>query len=216
MMIKTKNYPQANIQEAEQICSKIQQEAAYQVQELFERANKEAERILGLAKAEAENKKQVLLKDLDKKLSREEEKMLSSLSLEKKKIALEEKSKFAQQVLDLIFRQAEELRRSRDYLTFLKKAILQGAAVIDTETIEVFCSSLDEKITNSDFIKEVTAFAANKFKKNFVFKCHYADFKDIGVIVQSPDGHLSYDNRFQSRLKRMYDQVYAKLLKESF
>jgi len=214
--MKTKNYPQANIQEAEQICFKIQQEAAHQVQDLFERANKEAQKILGLAKAEAENKKQALLKELDRKLSREEEKMLSSLSLEKKKIALEEKSKFAQQVLDSVFRQAEELRRSRDYATFLKKAILEGVGVIDTDTIEVFCSSFDEKITNPDFIKEVTASAASKFKKEFVFKFHFADFKDIGVIVQSPDGHLSYNNRFQSRLKRMYDQVYAKLLKESF
>ena len=43
-----------------------------------------------------------------------------------------------------------------------------------------------------------------------------SDFSEIGVIVQSQDGRLLFDNRFSARLKRAYDEIYMKLLKEAF
>lgn len=214
--MKNKEYPQTNTEEAQEICAKIKEEAARQVGDISGRAQQEVERILVSARQEAQDKKELMLKDLERQLTREREKILSSLNLEKKRIFLEEKNNFVLQVLQSVAKQAEDFRRSKDYPAFLKKAIIEGAAVIDTQTIDIFYSPLDQKIIDHDFIKEAGASATRKFNKNFVFKFQPADFSDIGVMLRSTDGRLNYDNRFQSRFKRLYDEVYRKLLQESF
>jgi V/A-type H+-transporting ATPase subunit E len=214
--MKTKDSLKVNEQDAQEICAKIREEAQRQVADILARADKEAQRILAQARQEAENKKAQMLKDLDQQLTQTKEKILSTLNLEKKKIILEEKNKFAQQVLESLIKESEGFRNSKDYPDFLKKAIMEGAGVIDAKDLDVFYSSLDVKTVSDSFIKEITALASDKFKDNLVFRFHKSDFKDIGVIVQSGDGHLSYDNRFLSRLKRVQDDIYMKLLKEAF
>jgi vacuolar-type H+-ATPase subunit E/Vma4 len=47
-------------------------------------------------------------------------------------------------------------------------------------------------------------------------KFNKADFSDLGVIVNSIDGRIMYDNRFLARLERVKEEVYMELLKESF
>ncbi|MDD5155184.1 MAG: V-type ATP synthase subunit E family protein, partial [Candidatus Omnitrophica bacterium] len=168
------------------------------------------------AAQEAENKKEQMLKDFQKQLAHDKEMILSSLNLEKKKAFLEEKSKFVQQVMESLIKESQAFRKSKDYPGFLKKAIIEGVSVIDSQDMDIFYSSLDAAVVNEAFIKETTALASDRFKKNFVFKFHKSDFKDIGVIVGSCDGHLIYDNCFLSRLKRIQDDIYMNLLKEAF
>ncbi|MGE5197364.1 MAG: V-type ATP synthase subunit E [Deltaproteobacteria bacterium] len=215
-MAKIKDDVKTDGQEAQEICAKIRQESESQVADILARAKKEAEKILANAKAEAEDKKNQMLKDLEKELARTKDRIMSGLNLEKKKAVMDEKSKFAQLVLAALTKRAEEFRNSKEYPAFLKNAILEGAVIVDNPQLDIFYSESDEPIIDDTFIKETTAFAANKLKKVFVFKFQKGDFKDVGVIVRSQDGRLAYDNRFLSRLKRVQEEVYMKLLKESF
>ncbi len=215
-MVKTKSPLQDNAQEARQICAKIREESERQIADILSRARKEAQGILANARQEAENKKAQMLKDLSRQVYLAKERIASTLNLGKKKIALEERDKFAQQVLDAAIKESLQFRKSKDYPDFLKKAIIEGAAVIDAKDLDIFYSSLDKGVVRESFIKETTTYAADKLKKNFVFKFHESDFQDIGIIIQSQDGHLMYDNRFLSRLKRSHDTIYMNLLKEAF
>jgi vacuolar-type H+-ATPase subunit E/Vma4 len=215
-MVKIKDYLRVNGQEAQQICAKIREEAESQITDILGRARKEAEKILAQAAQTAADKKTQMLKELDTQLNQARERILSALNLGKKKIFLGEKNKFAQEVLEGVIKESERFRNSEGYRAFLKKAIIEGASVIDTQDLDVFYSGFDAGVVDESFIKDTTTLAADKFRKSLVFKFHKSDFKDIGVIVQSQDGHLSYDNRFLARLKRAQENVYMKLLKEAF
>ena len=122
--------------------------------------------------------------------------------MEKRRVCLEAKSLFIEDVIAAVKREAENFRGSKDYVKFLREAILEGIKIVDDRKVQVFYSHLDEKA-----ISQVGDLPV-EFKRS--------DFGEIGVIVQSQDGRLLFDNRFSARLKRSYDEIYVKLLKEAF
>ncbi len=201
---------------ADEICRKIREGSEYEVKDILERARREAEKILGEAKKEADKRQEVVLRDLEKERERTKERILSSLNLEKKRVVLQEKNRFAENVLQAVADEAANARNSGDYATFLKKAILEGAGVIDGDEIDVLFSFLDEKAMRDNFRKEAESLCRAKYDRSLSLTFHTKDFKDIGVIVQSRDGGMAYDNTFRSRLRRFYEDVHRELIKEAF
>ncbi|MDP2923179.1 MAG: hypothetical protein Q8O30_05595, partial [Candidatus Omnitrophota bacterium] len=88
-------------------------------------------------------------------------------------------------------------------------------AVIDEQKVDIFYSFLDEGIFSDVFIKDIQEACRKKFRKDISLTFQKNDFKDIGVLANSADKRLMYDNRFLLRLKRMYDDIYMQLLKEA-
>jgi vacuolar-type H+-ATPase subunit E/Vma4 len=205
-----------NQENSEELCVKIRQEAEYQCNIVLGMARKEAEKILSGARKDSETQKAEMLKDSERELEKIKERIFSTLNLEKRRVLLGERSNFAACVLEGVKKEAERFRSSPNYPGFLKKAILEGAGVIDQEQIEIIYSALDDRVINGDFVEEIQDLCRAKLNKNFSFNFQKSEFKDIGVLVQSQDGHLIYDNRFAARLQRSYDDIYMSLLKESF
>lgn len=207
-------YSKIKIEDAEEICKRIREEAKTQVRDIIERAQKERQRIIDEANLEAENKRQEILKKLEKELEKTKQRIFSTINLEKKKLFLEEKGKFIGVILNSVKDIAKEFRSSGDYKTFLEKAILQGIKIIDQNGVDIFYSSLDDKIFKDDFIDNIEKLCQAKLNHKITLNFKKGDFKDTGIIVQSIDERLIYDNRFLSRLKRAYDDVYMDLLRE--
>lgn len=208
-----KSYSEMNIDNADEICRKIKEEADYQIKTVLSDAQNTRKKILEDAKCEAENKRTNILKNLDMELEGIQKKVLSSLNLEKKRMHLDEKDKLVKSILERVKKMSEEFRDNPEYKNFLEKAIQEGAAVINHKDIDIFYSFQDERIIKGDFMHNITNVCRDKFKNDFSFQFKKSDFQDIGVIMQSRDARLIYDNRFLSRLKRMYDDVYISLLK---
>ncbi len=206
---------QKNEENADAICARIREDADYETKNMLERANKEVERIIKKAQEQAEKKKEEILKNADKEVEKSKERILSTINLEKKRLILEERSKFVEEVLDRVKMQAQDFRKSADYVNFLEKAIMEGAKVIDEGDIEIFYSFLDEHIMHDGFIKKLENICSDTLKQKCSLKLKKSDFKDPGVIVNSRDGRMMYDNRFLARLERIYDEVYMELLKEA-
>lgn len=197
-------YSKVKIEDAEEICKRIIEDASSQADIVLINAKKEKARILEEANIEAENKKKEILKKNDIDIEKIKQKIFSTLNLEKKKLFLEEKSGFIKAVLEKAREMAVEFRKNPGYKKFLENAISEGVEVIGGGEIEVLYSGLDEKIIKEDLIKDIKGVAL-KFKKS--------EFKDIGVIVQSLDSRLIYDNTFSARFKRLHDEIYMNLLR---
>jgi len=214
--MRVKDNSLVNRQDAEIICAKIREEAEYQYREILQKARNEAEEIIQQARRQAESQREELFNALKKELAKAEEKIISMFNLEKKRIILEGKRAFVEDVMDAVKKEAEAFRNSVEYPDFLKKAIMEGLSVIDDENIDVIYSQIDSRFINDAFINEVTLLAKDRFHPGVNIKFQKGDFKDIGIIMQSQDGRRIYDNRFSARLKRVYEDVYAQLLKEAF
>jgi len=194
-------YSKVKIEDAEEICRRIIEDASSQADVILANARKEASGILKEAGQEAENRKKDILKKNDIELEKMKHKIFSTLNLEKKKFFLEEKGRFIEAVLDKVKEKALEFRGDPGYKNFLEKAVLEGVEVIGSAEAEVLYSELDENIIKEGFMKD----GQFRFKKG--------GFKDIGVIVQSKDARLIYDNTFSARFKRLYDELYMDLLR---
>lgn len=211
-----KIFGQINQENADLICAKINQEADEEVKTILEKARRETEKILAQARKVAEDKRQLILKDLGIEIQKSREKILSSLNLEKKRLVLGEKDKFVQSVLAEVKKEAEGFHKDSGYPQFLEKAIIEGINVIGENNIAIYYSYLDEHLFNDFFINKIRNVCSAGMNKDCSIKLNKADFKDLGVIVNSLDGRMRYDNRFLPRLERVREEIYMELLKESF
>ena len=193
-----------NTESLKVICARIQKEAQAEVAFLKQKAEHGAQKIVTDAKTEAEQKKNELILSLEEEQQKIRERVFSTLNLEKKKIVLQEKEALADKVMAELKTVAAAFRKSGEYAAFLQAAINEGIRVINAEEVTVVFSPQDEKLINDNF--------RNKGK----YKLQKGDFNDLGVLVQSADGRLLFDNRFAARLKRKYDEIYSQLIAEAF
>lgn len=213
--MKNNANPVNRVENADAICQKILEESGSQSSDILQRTQEEASRILNESKAESEKKKEEILKQLDSDLVKIKERVFSILNIEKKKILLKGKTEFIEEVLKAVKDKAEEFRSGKEYKNFLKNAVLEGAGIVDREEIDVFYSQKDEKIFSSDFTAETQKACIDKYNKNFFLQFKKINSSDIGVVVQSGDGNVIFNNTFLGRFKRKYDEIYMELLKEA-
>jgi vacuolar-type H+-ATPase subunit E/Vma4 len=93
------------------------------------------------------------------------------------------------------------------------QAIVEGMEVLDVNQGVVYYAAADEHIFNDGFMKKVSERLRRAMNRECSLTLNKSDFNDIGVIVNSPDGRMMYDNRFDARLSRMYEDIYMDLLK---
>ncbi|MFA6385006.1 MAG: V-type ATP synthase subunit E family protein [Candidatus Omnitrophota bacterium] len=200
---------------ADAICAKIRQDAEAEVKQLSDRAQAQSQEILAQAKTTASAQKAALLHDLEKEIDKSRDRILSTLNLEKKRLILEGKQRFVDQVIAEVRQKAARSRGESAYGKFLSDGILEGMRVLDVPNAVVYYAAQDEHIFNNDFVKKLTDRCGAAMNKTCVLTFNKSDFKDIGVIINSMDGRMMYDNRFSARLERMYDDIYMELLKEA-
>jgi vacuolar-type H+-ATPase subunit E/Vma4 len=210
-----KNTIDINTGNAQKIIEKIRREADLLSDNILFSAKKEAQDLLDKSKQMFEAEKEKIEQDLQREIAALKEKNSSSLSIEKRKIILNQKNRFVEDVLSLVRLEAEKFRSNKDYYDFLVKACGEGARVIGSKDIEVIYSYCDEAaFTSREFQDKIRLFCSAigcDCRIEFI----KGDFKDIGVIIQSQDTRLIYDNRFESRLKRGYDEIFMELLQEA-
>ena len=197
-----KDVSKINGENAGEICSRIREESSGEAEFLLGKAHKERERILSEASKEAQGRARAILSAAEKESAQMRERIFSTVTILKRRVDLEAKSLFIADVVAAVKREAENFRGSLDYVKFLREAVLEGIRIVDDKKAQVFYSHLDEGVISQFNDLPV------EFKKS--------DSGEIGVIVQSQDGRLLFDNRFSARLKRAYDEIYMKLLKEAF
>ncbi|MFA4992085.1 MAG: V-type ATP synthase subunit E [Candidatus Omnitrophota bacterium] len=214
--MENKNRPEINKENADKICDRIRSDSEREVLDILDKANLEKKKILDEAAREAGLKKQDMLKALDKDIERLRQKIFSTLNLEKKRLALDEKNRIAEDVFKAAGKLAAEFRDTRGYRDFLEKAILEGMRIVNKDEIDIAYSFMDEKVMKENFENRANDLRRDNSGGGVSIRFQKSDFKDIGVIVRSRDGGLIYDNTFLSRLKRVKEEMYMKLLREMF
>lgn len=206
---------QISVDNAALLCSRIREDADKQVAEIVEKQRADAGALIQQAQAEAQRRKIAALAAVEKELEKFREKAASALNLEKRRLLLEGKSAFVKAVFERVSRQAQELRGSQAYAEFLRQAVVEGAQVVEAPALEVFHAPADRHIFTPEFVQAAEKLCSQSLRMSCQLRMTSGDFSDIGVIVATQDGRMIFDNRFAARLARMYDQVYAELLKEA-
>jgi vacuolar-type H+-ATPase subunit E/Vma4 len=210
-----KNTVGVNTPNAQEIIAKIHQDAQAQGDELLSWAQKETAKIKGEGLLKAGQAKDILDKELEIELVQLRQKVFSTLNLEKRKIFLTEQSRFVENVLESVKKEAANFRANHDYRNFLLMMIAEAVPVIAELKIVILFSFNDEGIfSDENFRRQAQDVCQKAVNNGCVCEFIKSDNKDIGIIAQSQDGRLIYDNTFTSRLKRMREDIYRELLKK--
>jgi vacuolar-type H+-ATPase subunit E/Vma4 len=210
-----KKYLGMNLDNADKICARIKEDSESMVLTILDNGNAQRKVILETGQREAGKLEAGIFKELDNELEKAKQKIFSLVSLEKKRLVLEEKNRFVEDVIKRVNNIADGFRRDARYGDFLLQGIVEGAGIINQAEIDVLYSFLDEAIITKAFEENAKKTCDDKFKKNFSIQFKKTEFfKDIGIIVQTRNGSILYDNRFSMRLKRKSEELSAALVKE--
>lgn len=202
-------------QNAQVIMARIREESAQEAARVLEQARREADKILKDASLESDRRRVQLLGGMRQELEKTRERIFSSVNLEKKRLVLEEKNVFIQQVLRAVRECAGRFRGAPGYDDFLRRAVVEGAMVVGAAELKVAYALPDEKLfCSSGFLLPLDSLCQGVLKRSVTFRYTKGDFDEPGVIVSSIDDRIQFDNRFSSRLSRLEGDIYARLLKE--
>lgn len=205
----------ANHENADAICARISQDAAMEAQKIAERAQSQAQQIVARAKEESAASTEAARRRVDREIEKDKDRLLSTLNLEKKRLILDGKQAFVDKVLAEVKAIAVRWRQDPGYEDFVIGAVLEGIRVLDVHQVVVYYAAADAHIFTEGFAKRLTDRCSAVLGQSCEVTFNKSDFSDPGVIINSRDGRMMYDNRFSARLERMYDDIYMELLKEA-
>lgn len=205
----------ANQENAEAICARIDQDAADEARKILERAQAQAQQIVALAKEGSAANAEAARRRVDQEIEKDRDRLLSTLNLEKKRLALNGKQAFVEKVLAEVKACAGRWRQDRGYEAFLIEAVVEGIRVLDVPQVTVYYAAADAHLFTDEFARALHARCSAVVHHPCEVAFDKSDFNDLGVIIHSRDGRMMYDNRFSARLDRMYDDMYMELLKEA-
>jgi len=199
----------------EAVCAGIRREAGDRYRDILDRARREADGIIAAARRELDEYQASREDLLAKEMAAMKERNGSSSALEKKRLILHEKDRFVRDVFARVRMEMDAFRAGRDeYTAFLKGAILEGIAVVGGGPVAVRYSPRDTEFFVGASGDALARECASPGVAPVTFRAD--TFSDAGVVVETEDGRLRYDNRFSARLARMEEHLYMTLIKEAW
>jgi vacuolar-type H+-ATPase subunit E/Vma4 len=200
---------------ADVIMAAIKEESGQEAARILAAAKAEADTISKDASAEGERVRAQARAALQQELAKMREQIFSSVSLDKKRIILEEKNTFIQEVLRSVRELSSQFRKNPGYEDFLRNAVVEGAVVVGAAKLEIAYAIPDENLfRTATFTASLEPACQNAVKRAVAFTFTKGDFNDPGVIISSVDGRILFDNRLSSRLARREGEIYERLLKD--
>lgn len=200
---------------ATQIVAQIRQESDALVEDIARRAHAEAARVRENAQQEADKKRNAVIAQAQEQAQKFQDKIFSTLELEKKRIALTARRDYVVDVLDAARQAAADYRLQPAYAVFLLDALIESMCIVSGKEFIVEYSPLDGGICTEEFGRKACQGYTQKTGASAEIVFRRGEYADIGIVVQSADGSKFFDNRFQARLQRMRDELEARIAQEA-
>ena len=204
-----------NLQNVEEICRQIEQQAQQEINDIIEKAKAAAQDILKKARQSADHKVEVIIREAEKEAAAEKEKILSTLNIEKKTIMLKAKQKIIDAVISELRKISQQYRSNKDgYRSFLLSAVSLAAASIGSSNQIIKVSSRDKDLFNKDFLGQIEEKIKTEKGRTVHLEVEEGDFDDIGVVLTSLDKRVIYDIRFETILTQFQDKIRAAIMEK--
>jgi V/A-type H+-transporting ATPase subunit E len=178
------------------IATEILEDVKSEVQKIIRDAEKEAQEILEKAKEDAEKTYAELLADAQSKGEIEKRKMKSSTEVEVRNRLLRAKEELVNAAFDEALIRLNEFVQTESYHNHLLKLIQEAVKEIDSDTLVIYVNSKDrEWLLNNNLDK-----LSGKLRVKLILTDETENCIG-GCILKTPDGKMSYDNTFESRLQ---------------
>jgi vacuolar-type H+-ATPase subunit E/Vma4 len=175
----------------------IVSEARAEAEELKKAAQSKADEIRQRGQAEANAARENIVAQAHQEADRLRAQATASARLKSRSIELAQREKLLDGVFAAVGKQLAGIGEREDYRE-IAQGLLRGAlAQLHAEKAEILADGITQGVLDREMLEAMS----DDLKMQVTMG---ADLKDRhGVIVQTPDGHLSFDNTLETRLARM-------------
>jgi len=189
------------------------------VKTIKQEASDEASQIISEAKAyskkrmeQAENEAKKLISEAEKSAGEEADRIIENAIIEAKIEVGRRLLDFKKRIFDSVIDKAKEILQnsvnSDEYREAMLHWILEGILVLNVGRVVISCSEVEKNIFDESFLKDLNVLLEKNLGKSIEVNFNKRVYlKKQGVIVETPDGRLSYNNTIDSRLNRLSEKI---------
>jgi vacuolar-type H+-ATPase subunit E/Vma4 len=201
----------------DKICEQIKEDGAREINSIIEKAQGTASEIMMKAEEEAKGVGERIVEDAAEKGALAKKRMLSSVSLEVKRIRLRAREEAVTAVMERARLEIDAARQRGDYAKVLAGLAAEAIRVLEGEAFLLYADRRDGAILESAVFPAVRELL--KTEGRVVKSIQARDLSGAtagGVQVGVPGGNVIFDNTFESRLYRFRDDIRAIIFEEVF
>ena len=197
----------------ENLSRAVNSEAKAETDRILAEAKSKSESILQHAKKQAAAERDEILDQAQQQVNRLHDQAISTTRMKARTMDLDSREKMLEKVFVESLGQLPSILQWNDYSLILQKLIQEAVEILKSDTLQV---RVDKR--TRDFITDPLLTALSK-KLNVKLSFGKPLEQGTGVIVETADGHLLYDNTLETRLNRLQNSlrspVYHILMGES-
>jgi V/A-type H+-transporting ATPase subunit E len=196
---------------ASKITSRIEEDSEHEAQEILRNAQAKADEILAQAKIQAKSVEDEIIQKGRHDAELIKQRIIANAKLQAKKHGLDVKEEIIQHAFDEAEKRLTKITSSKEYPDILKNIIAEGVESIGVEDVEVVVREEDIKLVNNAFLKELR----KKLGVNITLSKDSIESLG-GAIIRTMDGKIVVNNTFETRMRRMRDELRSKVAKILF
>lgn len=181
----------------------ILNEAQSEAQDLQADAQSKASDVRQRAQAEAEQQRKEILEQAQREAARLRSQAIATAQLKARSGELAHREKLLIQVFEAAERGIEFLTQRKDYGSVAMSLLREGVAQMNAPAIEVRMDAATAKHLTASSLESVGK------EMHVSLSVGEALQHGTGLVLQTPDGHLQFDNTLETRLARMRSNLRA-------
>ena len=205
------------MESVDRICEQIRGDGAKEVSSIIDKANRTAAEIIAKAEGEAEKVGRRIVEEAEEKGALARRRMLSSVSLEVRRIRLRAREEVVTSVMDKVRAEIDAARTRPDYGKLLAGLLIEALRSLDGEEFVVHADRRDLGLLESDAFpaaREAMRAEGRQVKK--IEGMALPGATAGGVQVGVPGGKVIYDNTFEARMYRFRSEIRAAIFRDVF
>jgi vacuolar-type H+-ATPase subunit E/Vma4 len=175
----------------------IVSEARAEAEEFKKAAQAKAEAIRQRGRDEAKAARETILEQAEQEAERLRAQAAAAARLKSRSIELAQREKLLDRVFAAVAKELPAIGKREDYGEIAKHLVSEGLSQLHVDKAEILADQLTQRALDSKMLEAISS------DLKIDVSMGPALDQGHGVIVQTSDGHLSFDNSFETRLARM-------------
>jgi vacuolar-type H+-ATPase subunit E/Vma4 len=162
-------------------------------------AQREADRIKAQAQAQVDAKRESILRRAHENAKALRDHAAAEAQLEAQKLRLTRREQMLERAFDTARRQLGFIIQRPEYAQIARSLVREAAERLGAEEVVVRADAETQKALGAETLADLSRElgAGLQFGETLA--------QATGIVAETPDGHRSYDNTFETRLARMHD-----------
>ncbi len=185
----------------ENLSQAILSEARGETEQVKAEAQSKADAIRKRAQEQADAERKGILDQATAESDRLRSQALATAQLKARSSELAHREKLLERAFKVVRQQMPDVQKRRDYSEIVAGLIREGLDQLGTDKVEIHADKATEKVLTSQLLDEISNATKVKLSVGKTLE------QGTGVTLDAADGHLHFDNTFETRLNRLQGKL---------